>query len=62
MTKNSASPRKPFTQSTLWRLFGFLKPKRFQYFLTLFIVAAISAGERLFTAFIIKNFVDFDHR
>ena len=50
--------RKPFKQSTLWRLFDFLKPKRFQYFASMFIVASINAAERLFTAYIVKSFVD----
>ncbi len=58
MMHKTSSPRKPFTQSTLWRLFSFLKPKRFQFFTSLFIVAAIGASERLFTAFIVKNFID----
>ena len=58
MSKKPSSVRKPFTQSTLWRLFDFLKPKRFQYFFNLFIVASINAGERLFTAYIVKNFID----
>jgi ABC-type multidrug transport system fused ATPase/permease subunit len=57
-TRKPAIQRQPFTQSTLWRLFGFLKPKRLQYFIGLFGVATINAGERLFPAYIVKSFVD----
>jgi ATP-binding cassette, subfamily B, bacterial len=44
--------------STLWRLFEFLKPKRFQYFAAMFVVAAIFASERVFLGFILKWFTD----
>ncbi len=44
--------------STLWRLFEFLKPKRFQYFGALIVVAAIYAAERLFTGYVVKLFTD----
>ena len=57
-TGKSTAQRRPFTQSTLWRLFGFLKPKRLQYFIGLICVASINATERLFTAYIVKSFVD----
>jgi ABC-type multidrug transport system fused ATPase/permease subunit len=50
--------RKGFSTSTLWRLFGFLKPKLFQYFAAMFIVAAIYAAERMFAGFIVKWFTD----
>lgn len=49
---------KGFRSSTLWRLFDFLKPKRFQYFAALIIVASIYAGERLFTGYVVKLFTD----
>jgi ATP-binding cassette subfamily B protein len=57
-TRKPAVQRQPFTQSTLWRLFAFLKPKRLIYFIGLFSVASINAAERLFTAYIVKSFVD----
>ena len=44
--------------STLWRLFGFLKPKRFRDFVALAAVASIYAGERLFTGYVVKLFTD----
>ena len=50
--------KKGFSASTLWRLFDFLKPKLFQYFATMIIVAAIFASERMFTGFIVKWFTD----
>jgi ATP-binding cassette subfamily B protein len=50
--------QKGFSASTLWRLFDFLKPKLFQYFATMIIVAAIFASERMFTGFIVKWFTD----
>jgi ATP-binding cassette subfamily B protein len=50
--------KKGLKNSTLWRLFEFLKPKRFQYFAALFVVAAIYAAERLFTGYIVKLFTD----
>jgi ATP-binding cassette, subfamily B, bacterial len=57
-TRKPAVQHQPFTKSTLWRLFGFLKPKRLQYFIGLFCVASINAAERLFTAYIVKSFID----
>jgi ATP-binding cassette subfamily B protein len=49
---------KSLKSSTLWRLFQFLRPKLFQYFYAMFIVAAIFAAERMFTGFIVKWFTD----
>ena len=46
------------THTTFWRLFQFLQPKLFQYFASMFIVAAIFASERVFTGFIVKWFTD----
>jgi ATP-binding cassette subfamily B protein len=50
--------KKSLKTSTLWRLFEFLKPKRFQYFGALIVVAAIYAAERLFTGYVVKLFTD----
>jgi ATP-binding cassette subfamily B protein len=50
--------QKGLSTTTLWRLFGFLKPRLFQYFAAMFIVAAIFASERIFTGFIVKWFTD----
>jgi ATP-binding cassette subfamily B protein len=50
--------RKGLTSSTFWRLFNFLKPKLFQYFAAMLIVAAIYASERMFAGFIVKWFTD----
>ncbi len=47
-----------FTHSTFWRLFQFLKPRLFQYFTAMIIVAAVFASERMFTGFIVKWFID----
>lgn len=49
---------KSFSSSTFWRLFQFLRPKLFQYFVSMLIVAAIYATERVFTGFIVKWFTD----
>ena len=46
------------SHSTFWRLFQFLKPRLFQYFAAMIIVAAIFASERMFAGFIVKWFVD----
>jgi len=50
--------RERLRTSTLWRLFEFLKPKRFQYFAAMFVVAAIFASERMFMGFVAKWFID----
>jgi ATP-binding cassette subfamily B protein len=50
--------KKGLTNSTLWRLFQFLKPRRFQYFAAMIIVAVIFTSERMFTGFIVKWFTD----
>ena len=49
---------KSFSTSTFWRLFQFLRPKLLQYFVSMFIVAAIYATERVFVGFIVKWFTD----
>ncbi len=49
---------KSYKETTLWRLFDFLKPKRLRYFVTLFVVAAIFSSERLYTGWIVKLFID----
>lgn len=49
---------KPISQSTFWRMFDFLKPKRFTYFSTMLVLAGISTAERMFTGYIVKLFVD----
>ena len=45
-------------QATLWRLFGFLKPRSAAYFLSLFGLALVLTTERMFIAYILKLFVD----
>jgi ATP-binding cassette subfamily B protein len=50
--------KRDLSQSTFWRLFLFLKPRLFQYFASMIIVAAIFASERVFTGFIVKWFTD----
>ena len=44
--------------ATLWRLFDFLRPRRGQYFGAMLVMAAVGAGERLFTGYIVKLFGD----
>jgi ATP-binding cassette subfamily B protein len=39
-------------------LFGFLGPRRFAYIASLFLLAAGRAGERMFIAYVVKDFVD----
>jgi ABC-type multidrug transport system fused ATPase/permease subunit len=43
---------------TLWRLFVMFKPRRFQYVISMVIVAAIFAGERMFTGWVVLLFTD----
>jgi ATP-binding cassette subfamily B protein len=50
--------RERLRTSTLWRLLEFLKPRRFQYFSAMLVVASIFGGERIFTGFIAKWFID----
>jgi ATP-binding cassette subfamily B protein len=50
--------QKSLASSTLWRLFQFLRPKMGQYVISMLIVAAIFASERMFAGFIVKWFVD----
>jgi ATP-binding cassette subfamily B protein len=59
LTSQKGTPtRKVSSASTLWRLFDFLKPRRFQYFISMFIVAGVFAAERIFTGFVVKWFTD----
>jgi ATP-binding cassette subfamily B protein len=50
--------QKGLSTTTLWRLFGFLKPKLLQYFTAMIIVAAFFASERMFAGFSVKWFTD----
>jgi ATP-binding cassette subfamily B protein len=50
--------KKGFASSTLWRLFQFLRPKMGQYVVSMLIVAAIYASERMFAGYIVKWFTD----
>ncbi len=50
--------KKTSRTSTLWRLLALLRPKLFQYFASMAVVAAIFATERVFTGFIVKWFTD----
>jgi ATP-binding cassette subfamily B protein len=45
-------------RNTLWRLLGFMQPRRFQYFTSLFAMALIATVERMFIAYIVKQFTD----
>lgn len=46
------------TQSTLWRMFAFLKQRRAAYIASLLGLAAVLTLERLFAGYVIKRFVD----
>jgi len=50
--------KKTTKTSTLWRLLSLLKPKLFQYFASMTVVAAVFAAERIFSGFIVKWFTD----
>jgi ATP-binding cassette subfamily B protein len=45
-------------RQTLWRLFGFLKPRRSAYFASLLGLALVLTSERMFIAYVVKLFVD----